>query len=677
MGAPNVHLSQRRRFVVDRNKRPALTSPWKIGFLVSLLLVTVSIGVGFAITRTFGVTWSWLHLGDGSWAFNLDAFLREMLPLVVMVPVMSLIAYFVITGAVRKYRAYLDSGVDYKHLLHSIRQIEDLDEGRIKSLGDYPELRDFLLKIRNRVGEREKALDKKESTLKAKSEQLSLADQFKAEIGVLIGAINKGWEKAFNEDLALSLPELKRMEKAIRERLLGGSTVVSMATTDVSQQLANLKVELSESNEALRQMMTEISSEMVASQNGAREIELYLSQLKTATGSSEGTEKAGVDTLGLVERLDQSAAALAALGEETRGMAINTALQAGSGKGDAKELVRLADEVRNVAAKFNTIAAQHQDVGGQLRKAVESLPAGENSGEAHEMMKTMSDRLKYWVERVIILSEKLGAFEQQYFDTTSAFESKLVGDPPGASYRDVRELVEDDLTSEAIVNTDKTGDVAASGSFPGQGAEEIALDLESTPTAGTTGLEPKKDLFEEIGGRSDDNMFADIPVNATDSPTPDEAVERTPPAERPTEAPASATTPPGAPQDASPSELFQEMGATTQPGAPPPDRDEDAPLAPQSSQSGGDTGRILRSQVDLSGVEVEGTAIPPVEQAPAGTPTAATPQVTERPSAQAKPSAPGKLDPTVVRGKGKADETVYDLYELGAVDYEPSVHQNA
>jgi len=95
---------------VNRNKRPALTSPWKIGFLVSLLLVTVSIGVGFAITRTFGVAWSWIHTGDGSWAFDLDAFLNEMLPLVVIVPVMSLLSYFVITGAVRKYRAYLDSG---------------------------------------------------------------------------------------------------------------------------------------------------------------------------------------------------------------------------------------------------------------------------------------------------------------------------------------------------------------------------------------------------------------------------------------------------------------------------------------------------------------------------------------------------------------------------------------
>ena len=125
---------------MDRNKPPALTSPWKIGFFVSLLLVALSIGVGFFITRSFDVSWTWVEFGDGSWSswkFHLDSFMREMLPLVVAVPLCSLISYFLIAGAVRKYKAYLDSGLDYKNLVRSIRRIEDLqDEGRIKKLNN-------------------------------------------------------------------------------------------------------------------------------------------------------------------------------------------------------------------------------------------------------------------------------------------------------------------------------------------------------------------------------------------------------------------------------------------------------------------------------------------------------------------------------------------------------------
>ena len=63
---------------------------------------------------------TWVEFGDGSWSswkFHFDSFMREMLPLVVVVPLFSLISYFLIAGAVRKYKAYLDSGLDYNQLV--------------------------------------------------------------------------------------------------------------------------------------------------------------------------------------------------------------------------------------------------------------------------------------------------------------------------------------------------------------------------------------------------------------------------------------------------------------------------------------------------------------------------------------------------------------------------------
>lgn len=271
---------------MDRNKRPALTSPWKIGFLVSLLLVTVSIGVGYAVTRTFGITWNWLQFNEGSWAFDQAAFIREMTPLVALVAIMSLVAYFLITGAVRKYRSYLDSGLDYKNLVKSLKKIEDLEEGRLKSLGDYPELKQFLLKIKGRISEREKTLDEKEASLITRDGQLTAADHFKADASVLLGAIKRGAGDGFSDDLILTSPEMQEIEQAIRQTVSGGG-VPSMSSVD-GEQLAALKEQLIASTDELKATIYDISAEMVASQNGAREIELYLAQVKAASENSAG-----------------------------------------------------------------------------------------------------------------------------------------------------------------------------------------------------------------------------------------------------------------------------------------------------------------------------------------------------------------------------------------------------
>jgi len=57
---------------VDR-KKPKLTSPWKVGFLVALLLVVTALGVSYFITGTFGITWHWIQFGGLSpmtWTFD-------------------------------------------------------------------------------------------------------------------------------------------------------------------------------------------------------------------------------------------------------------------------------------------------------------------------------------------------------------------------------------------------------------------------------------------------------------------------------------------------------------------------------------------------------------------------------------------------------------------------------
>ena len=635
---------------MDRRKRPALTSPWKIGFLVSLLLVIVSIGVGFAITRTFGVAWSWLHLGGGTWAFDLDAFLREMLPLVVMVPVLSLIAYFVITGAVRRHRAYLDSGLDYKHLLQALHKVDDLQENKLKSLGDYPELKDFLQKIRGRIGEREKKLEERSEALKAQKEETSSAEQFKAETSVLIHAINRGPVDGFSEELALSVPEMKNVEQAIRDRLIGQTSAVSMTEIEVDEHMAILRDELVESIKTLKQMMAEMSAEMVASQNGAREIELHTSQLKMAIGADTAPTRGDQQqdatyTLALVDRLDQASASLAALAEETRGMAINTALQAGSADGGVTDLVKLADDVRDVASGFNAIAGQYQEIGVQLRTAVQSMPTTGPSAEADEMLETMSGKVKLWVERAMVLAEKLKAFERQFVEDTTSFEIKLGGGTTKDGYQDVPELsIDDGFGPYGTHAAEKVEKIPVDG-FEPRDAEAPALESNSPPAGAGQG----KDLFKEIGDKSQDNLFADIPPSNTEA-EPRQVQQAEPPAQNVAPTPTNEST----------GEMFEEMD-TSGPGDEPQ-------LAPPPSASGS----FVQSHVDLSKVDVEATTVPNGEGAPPVTP----PPVETPPPSTATPAAPVQTESTVMPAQ-QTEEPIYNLYDLGAVDYEPTVHQNA
>lgn len=623
---------------MDRNKRPALTSPWKIGFLVSLLLVTVSIGVGFAITRTFGVTWSWIQISDGTWAFSKDAFLQEMLPLVVVVPLMSLIAYFLITGAVRKYRAYLDSGQDYKNLVKSIRQLGDLDENRVKSLGDFPELRDSLTKLRGRITDREKTLDEREAGITAQQDEVTAAEDFKAETRLLVGAISRGPVEGFSDELALSIPELKNAEEAIREHLLVGG--VSMTNQDLGEQVAHIREELIESTESLKSMLSELTGEMVISQNGAREIETYLGRLKTAAGNAgEGTtDVSGINAL--VGRLDQATVALAALGEETRGVAINAALHAGQGESGLTELINLADNVRDVAARFNGISAQYHELGQLLKTTVQALDVGQGGGgELAGTIGTMTGKVTYWVERAVILAEKLNSFERYFLDTHSAFNAKLGGEAPDEDYQTV-----DDFT---------TGETAqASGGTGLSGPVDNVVDEAgpAVPATGIAGLERNKNPFEEIGGSSEDNLFADIPVDGAEGAVGKSSAhtgltgvfernELHPPAGEES----TGVTETAEPAAARPEGMFEEMQT--------PAVDDEKPLAPPPSESRNKPGEFLRSNVDLSKVEVG------QKSEPAGSEAGQVP-------ADTSASNTGK-------------DNVIDLYELGAVDYEPTIHHIA
>lgn len=644
-----------------RNKRPALTSPWKIGFLVSLLLVAVSIGVGFFITRSFNITWSWIQF-HGTWndfTFNRDAFMNEMLMQVILVPAVALLGYLMITGAVRKYRRYLDSGLDYKRLIQSIKSIDDLrNEAAIRKLSSHPELRTFLLNLRTNVMEREKELYAREAELKDGASKTGKDEGFESEVDVLVSAIVSGHEGGFQRDLAVTIPELKRVENALRDLF------ANAPSGEGENRLQTFQTELADSASSLRVRFDEIKRELAENEDGARELEAEIRSLRTQVATAAPAAGA-VGTAG-VERalghLDSIGEVLGVLGEETRAMAINTALQASSADASGESVIRLADGVRDAAAKFNGVAAQWAEASKEARQAFGSIVGGGAAPGSHvvESLESLAGRVGRWVERSVIFTEKIRTFDQHLQDTFDGVTgSSSAADAPST---------DEDWGFEPTSAARKAPQPASAEDAFETAGKSVDLGLDAGADTGIDGSEFEKQegLFIDSTEQDDDatEMFTDIPDPAAmvDEPPVDESPAAEPAAEPAIEPAAEETR---APDPAPAIELESPADAF----APSPPVQPAAPAAPDAGiGEDGDTPNAPREYV----IDDE----PAADEATAAT---VEREVIAGPNLGGGDESPAAGDDQAVGIEhSTAADNVIDLYELGAVDYEPeNVHHNA
>jgi len=462
---------------VDGFKPPALTSPWKVGFLVSLLLVAMAIGVGFFITRVFGLSWGWIEFAGGSWdawTFHSDRFLREMGPLVMLVPVLSMVAYFLVTGAVRRYRAYLNSGADYFHLVQTLSTIEDIsDEKHIKTLSEHTELRDFLLKIRDEVRERGQIVEEKEEMLAARAESLESGDAMAVESGVLVSAIMNGRD-GFAGELTLTHPQLKEIDAAIRENLLTPAEDASASAEGEPErpQADEFGARYREVAGQFEACVEDIRREAVAFVDDA-------SRLVSFGGASAVAGSA-------LSGLDAVAHSLSELGEETRALAIQMAMKASS-SGDTA-VVEMAESLRGVAERFGGVSARWESEAVAVRDAAMPSPAPDAGQELAERAQTLA-------RTVEALSRSVEQFRED------------VGAPAGGGPAEVHAAT----ASPAGV---PVGDVDVDG-FERQSMEPVLAE----PATGADSIPEVQQDPDPIGGMKspaansaeETNLFADIP----------------------------------------------------------------------------------------------------------------------------------------------------------------------
>lgn len=552
--------------------------------------------------------------------------MREMLPLLVVVAVFALIAYLTITGAVRKYRRYLDSGQDYKQLLQSMRRLEDLqDESQIRALS-HPELRNFLLNARTRLLEREKELDKRAAELEASVGGAEKVETLAADTDVLVSAIMSGG--GFGQDLAISVPELKRVEIAVREHLIG------KAADESKERLEGLRASVTESTSALRDMLAEIREELTATERSARELESDVGSLRGQAATTAPAAAGGADASIVIGRLDSISEVLKSLGEETRSVAINTALQASSTEASGESVIKLADDVRDVAAKYNGVVSQWAEASEAARRAITASAGAGSSLRVGESIESLSSKVGLWVERTVILAEKLKSFERHFNEAFAdldarpaetagagdSWELETTGTPPRALGTEEMETPTSDEFEYAGTSSSFDLDAPAA-------EHEQAVD--------TTGFVKQEAIFSEgAPADADTEIFADIPAA-------DEAA-----------AAPSDVTPPEAPQPEAAPPVVNEVLETTDASfgefAPEPQPFDDKGLEPEASDEFEVTDAQREYVIDDDPLDQSSA----IEDVIAG--------------------------PNLTGGDPPAEEDVIDLYELGAVDYEPeNVHHNA
>lgn len=512
---------------MDRRKPPALTSPGKVGLLVALLLVVTALGVSYFITGTFGLQWNWIELAGASpsdWSFSLGAFLEEMVPLIALVALLAFASYVLVAGAVRRYQSSVSSGAEYRELLRSFKSADDFDdEQRLDELKQHPELREFVMRFKNGMAARERQLEEREKRHKdAPSRPAAAASSERgngnlaSESSILLSAIVES-KNGFGENLALTIPELKQIERALRERL--GKPVVTDdggAAKAAKKELDALKASVDSTLAAVRGAVASARRDAGSCVNGAREIESLLASLQQAIDSLAVPATAAHGISAASKRVDAVADSLASLSEETKRIAIAAALSAsGGGEGDA---IKVAEEIRTIATRFNGVAQQWREASPAIRSAIDTIAssavgAEKRRGTAVKALEGVVSKTRLLGERLVALAEAVNGL-----DRASGGKPKPAAAPepvaaavPAEDWGNLKASLEDDVEAHAPAPRASERPAAEPApeddDFVPQRAANVFEDTggEDAPFAEVPGFEKDRSLFTDEAGRKTDH----------------------------------------------------------------------------------------------------------------------------------------------------------------------------
>lgn len=344
-----------------------------MGAFVSLLLVFVSISVGYYFVTYYKVQPQWLKTGSSGWGIDLRAFSGQMYPLLAAVAIISLLGYFLIASAVRRYKFYLDSGQDYRKMISLAESIDDLtDPAQIARLSSYPELQAVLRNYGDQIREISQEIGQKEENLDY--------GEFDGVIdGLLAGASSEGkcggkaWESTYRkikdrfESDRARIHELETSGNADRA-VIGRAALVYGRVMEAISGAGEDLLEITKGVSDLQSAAGDAAS--APSDDGAT----HRKALKAIMTEMENSAR----------KLEEGGHVLYEFSEENNGIALNMAIMAAKGNVGEHDLATFAEKVRGTAERFRrlngTITSIAQGLLGNCHALKEKLGAAAPAG---------------------------------------------------------------------------------------------------------------------------------------------------------------------------------------------------------------------------------------------------------------------------------------------------------
>ncbi|MCX5753885.1 MAG: hypothetical protein NTW97_09635, partial [Candidatus Krumholzibacteria bacterium] len=417
----------------SRDKQPVLTSPWKIGIFVSLLLILMSLGVGYYLVSFYNVDLKWIKSGTGGWSIDSTLFMRDMLPLAAAVIFVSLFAYFLIASAVHRYKFYLDSGQDYRTMISLAESIDDLtNPAQIARLSKYPQLQAVLRNYGDQIREISQDLGTKDnasnySELKSEIEGLIGRDGAEENVpeGKECGSIYEQLRDRVESDRA-RIEDLEKRNQ-VERRAYGHAALAYGRAMEAISGAGEELLAITNSVAELTSVAERISANAAAHNAAAAR--------SGAVGPQDKALKSTVSEMETsVRKLEEGGRVLHEFSEENNGIAIHLALMAARGNVDEHALATFAERVRSTAERFHKLSDGVSSIAQGLLGSCYAIK--ERAGMEIEVPATAIDAE---------VSGAIVEIARRIEERSSVLEKRIMS--LGSELHDVHELLQKDIAS--------------------------------------------------------------------------------------------------------------------------------------------------------------------------------------------------------------------------------------
>ena len=392
----------------------------------------MSLGVGYYLVSFYNVDLKWIKSGTGGWSIDSKLFMGDMLPLAAAVIFVSLFAYFLIASGVHRYRFYLNSGQDYRTMISLAESVDDLtNPAQIARLSQYPELQAVLRNYGDQVREISQDLGTKDnasnySELKSEIESLISGECAGEDVseGKDSGSIYEKLRERVDADRA-RIAELEKRNEAER-RAYGHATLAygraMEAISGAGEELLAITNSVAELTSVAERVNANAAAQKAApARSGAAGS--HVRALKTTMSEMESS----------VRKLEEGGRVLHEFSEENNGIAIHLALMAARGNVDEHALATFAERVRSTAERFH-----------KLSDSVSSIAQG-LLGSCYAIKEKAGMEIE--TPAAAIDAEVSGAIVEiarRIDERSSALEKRIMG--LGSELHDVHEILQKDVT---------------------------------------------------------------------------------------------------------------------------------------------------------------------------------------------------------------------------------------